>query len=84
MGPSYLPGDPEPPSSLQPSATTSHQKWRCLLPLQMWGFLPVLWEAPVLPAWVCVVGRRVEGEGGKARAVHCCLTQSRNPVPKPS
>lgn len=48
VGPSDLSGDPEPPSSLQPLAT-SQQKWRGLDPLQMWRFLPVLWEGPVLP-----------------------------------
>lgn len=44
VGPNYLPGDLEPSSSLQPPATTSHQKWSCLVPLQMWGFLLVFWE----------------------------------------
>lgn len=43
------PRDLEPPSSLQPLAT-SHQKCRCLVPLQIWGFLLVLWEASVMPA----------------------------------
>lgn len=70
MRPNYLPGDPEPSSSLQSLATTSHQKWSCLVPLQMWGFLLVFWEgespAPVLPAFLGVcVGERMKGEGGK-------------------
>lgn len=32
--------------------------------------------------WVCVVGQRVEEEGGKAMSGHCCLTQKWNPIPK--
>lgn len=80
-GLSYTAGDP---NCLKPGA--SCQKWSCPV-LQMWIFLPVLWEtqnqAPMLPALrVCM------GEGG--RRVHqgkgCQLLPHTNqePVPKPN
>lgn len=73
----YLRGDLEPPSSLQPLATL-HQ--RCLVPLQIWGFLLVLWEAPVMPVLGVCGEAEGRGEGDKARVVHCCLTLSPSPV----
>lgn len=60
MRPNYLPGDPELSSSLQPLATTSHQKWSCLVPLHMWAFFLLFWEGETMPQccllWVCVLG----------------------------